>query len=341
MEWNNRSRRKFLKASALFPSILFTTSRLSGQAKRPMSKMERVKAILRAERVDRLPFTFWHHFGLENLPGEKHAEATVAFYRKFDPDLVKVMSDFPYPLPEGLEKIETAADWQRLEPLKNPFPEQVKALRLINKELKGQAPFVETIFQSWTVAEKLSSKKAVGQLKEDDPKLLKKVLRVISESQANHVSLALDAGAAGIFLAVAAADSFVMDPPEYLKIVRESDLIILDAVKEKGYLNILHVHGKKPHFETLLPYPVQVMNYSVHETGMNLATARKQFTGTLMGGLNETAIAKQTQEEIQRDIHVAMSEMQKRRFILSPGCSVPNDIGDEPLLRVRELVQNS
>jgi uroporphyrinogen decarboxylase len=227
-----------------------------------------------------------------------------------------------------------------LEPLKNPFPEQIKALRLINKELRGQALFVETVFQSWNVAEKLSSKKDLTQLKEN-PKLFKKVLRAISESQANHARLALDAGAAGIFLAVSAADQFVTDPQEYVKLGRESDLIILDAVKEKGVMNILHVHGKKPHFDTLLTYPVQVMNYSVHGTGIGLTDARRRFTGTLMGGLNEETIASQSTEELAGDLQAAILAMQKRRFILSPGCSVPNDISPEVLLRLQELAQKS
>ena len=33
--------------------------------------------------------------------------------------------------------------------------------------------------------------------------------------------------------------------------------------------------------------------------------------------------------------------MQGRRLILAPGCSVPDDIKDEVLLKVRELVQKS
>src|SRR5262245_22894164 len=287
MNGNMLSRRTFLQLA----TALATARARSATAKSQMHKIERVKAALQGERVDRVPFTCWHHFGLEKQPGEKHAEATIAFYRQFDVDLLKVMSDFPYPAPGGLEKISQPEDWQRLEPLKNPFPEQIKALRLIHKELKGQALFVETIFHSWNVAEKLSSKKDLTQLKENDPKLFKKVLRAISESQANHARLALDAGAAGIFLAVSAADQLVTDSQDYVKMGRESDLIILEAVKDKSLLNILHVHGKKPHWDTLVTYPVQAMNYSVHGTGVALTDARRKFTGTLMGGLNEEKIA--------------------------------------------------
>ena len=306
--------------------------------KSQMTKIERVKAVLRAERVDRPPFTFWHHFGLEKMAGDKQAEATLDFYRKFDVDLLKVMSDYPYPLPGNLDAITEFSDWKRFEPIKNPFPEQIKALKIIDKELKGKAPFVETIFQSWTVLEKLSSKKAVEQLRREDPSMLKKVLRAISESQSNHARLALDAGAAGIFLAVAAADDSVMDSQEYLRFVRESDLIILDAAKAKGYLNILHIHGNKPHFDTLLSYPVQAINYSVYGTGVGLSEMKKRFSGTLMGGLDEQNIAKLTDGQLKGEIQLAVQAMQRRRLILAPGCSVPNDIVDGPLLKVRELV---
>lgn len=339
MTGNMLSRRSFLQLAGNLAAASSAGSVLLASPKSQMTKVARVKAALRGERVDRVPFTCWHHFGLEKQPGEKHAEATIEFYRRYDVDLLKVMSDFPYPAPEGLEKISRSEDWQRVEPIKNPFPEQIKALRLIHKELKGQALFVETIFHSWNVAEKLSSKKELTDLKENDPKLFKKVLRAISESQANHARLALEAGAAGIFLAVSAADQFVTDSQDYMRMGRESDLIILDAVKEKGTLNILHVHGKKPHWDTLVTYPIQVMNYSVHGTGVGLADARRKFTGTLMGGLDEEKIAGQKPGEIASDLEAAVLAMQKRRFILSPGCSVPNDISPEVLLQLKDLAQ--
>ena len=339
MTQNMFSRRAFLRFTGALTADGATRSMLLASGRSQMTKVERAKAAVHGERVDRVPFTYWHHFGLEKQPGERHAEATIAFYRKFDVDLLKVMSDFPYPLPEGLEKISQPEDWQKLESLKNPFPEQIKALRLIHKELKGQVLFVETIFHAWNVAEKLSSKKDLMQLKENDPKLFKKALRTIAESQANHARMAIDAGAAGIFLAVSAADQLVTDSQDYMKMGRESDLIILEAVKDKGIMNILHVHGKKPHWDTLVTYPVQVMNYSVQGTGVGLSDARRKFTGTLMGGLNEEKIANQDMEEVAGDLQSALLAMQKRRLILSPGCSVPNDISPERLLKLKELAQ--
>jgi uroporphyrinogen decarboxylase len=117
--------------------------------------------------------------------------------------------------------------------------------------------------------------------------------------------------------------------------------MILDAVKNKGYLNILHIHGNSPHFDTLLGYPVQAINYSVYGTGVGLSAMKKRFSGTLMGGLDENNIAKLADDQIKGEIQEATQAMQKRRFILAPGCSVPNDIVDGPLLKVRELVLES
>jgi hypothetical protein len=66
----------------------------------------------------RPPFTFWHHFRLPTA--EAHAEATLSFHRAYRTDLVKVMSDFPYPKPAG--------KWYELRPDPNPFPRQIRAL---------------------------------------------------------------------------------------------------------------------------------------------------------------------------------------------------------------------
>ena len=58
-----------------------------------MNKIERVTSALKGEEVDRPPFSFWYHFGLQHMAGRKHAEAEVDFYRAYDLDFLKVMSD--------------------------------------------------------------------------------------------------------------------------------------------------------------------------------------------------------------------------------------------------------
>ena len=54
-----------------------------------MNKIERVRLALAGEDVDRPPFGFWYHFGLQHMPGSKHAEAEIDFFRAYDLDFLK------------------------------------------------------------------------------------------------------------------------------------------------------------------------------------------------------------------------------------------------------------
>jgi hypothetical protein len=66
-----------------------------------MTGKQRVDPALQGRDVDRTPFIYWHHFGIEKLPCERLAEATLEFHRQFHTDWVKVMSDYPFPKPAG------------------------------------------------------------------------------------------------------------------------------------------------------------------------------------------------------------------------------------------------
>src|SRR5262245_36763749 len=101
--------------------LLFTTVAAAVARGAALSPKERLDRAIRGADLDRPPFTFWHHFGL-NEP-EAHAKATLNFQRKYRTDLVKVMSDFPYPRPSG--------KWYELRPQPNPFAPQIRALELI------------------------------------------------------------------------------------------------------------------------------------------------------------------------------------------------------------------
>src|SRR5204862_3227729 len=92
---------------------------------------------------------------------------------------------------------------------------QIRALNLIRAGLNGEAYFVETIFNPWNVAEKLSSPKEVMELKESNPKALHGALHAIAESEANHAKKAISAGAVGVFLAIANAQAGIMSRDHY------------------------------------------------------------------------------------------------------------------------------
>jgi len=319
--WN---RREFLLAAATGATAC-SSEQESAPTAAALTGRERIDRVLAGQDVDRRPFTFYYHFGLEHLPGEHHAKATLDFHNKFQTDLVKVMSDFPYPKSDG--------EWYELEVEENPFPEEIRALEMIRDGLAGNNHFIETIFNPWNQAGKISSKEEVNRLKEEDPQKLLDALEVIAKSQANHAKLAVEAGASGVFLAIANAQDGVMTAEEYEKFSEPFDKMILDAVSDAP-LNTMHVHGPKAYVDRFLSgWSASVVQYSTHGTGVPIADVRKSYDGVLLGGIDEGAFRGLTEEEIASQWRAA-EEAAGSKFILGPGCSVPDDTADDELMRL-------
>lgn len=297
-------------------------------AREVFTPKQRVDRALAGRDVDRPPLSLWHHFGLEKEGPKRHAQQTLAFHREYGTDLVKVMSDFPFPKPSG--------DWWELKVQANPFAPQIEALKEIRSGLNGQAHFVETVFNPWNVAEKLSSKEEVLRLKQEEPQRLLDALESIAKSEANHAKLAIGAGASGIFLAIANAEAPPLRREDYLKFSIPFDRIVLDAVKDAP-LNILHIHGAKVYLDLFESgWPAAVVNYSMRTTGVPIATIRKEYSGVLAGGIDEVDYRKLTVDELRRQAAAARDQA-GTKFILTPGCSVPNDATPEELKRLRSV----
>lgn len=313
------SRREFLYLSGA--AAFAAPSSLTGK--------ERVDRVLRGAAVDRPPFTFWYHFLDEREPGENHAASTLAFHRKFRTDLVKVMSDYPFPKPAG--------QWYEVKPADNPFPRQIRALELIRDGLAGRNYFVETIFNPWNVAEKLSSPPRVRQLMADKPQVLLDALEAIAKSEAAHARKAVQAGAAGVFLAIANAQDGILTREQYRKFSAPFDRMVLEAVSNAP-LNVLHLHGDKVYLDLFWKgWSAAAVNYSYVGTGTSVAQARQQYGGVLMTGIDEVKYRNLTEAELKRQIQSARSAAGPR-FILAPGCSVPNETTDQEMTRLVRAV---
>lgn len=294
-----------------------------------MTAKQRVDRALKGQDVDRTPFSYWHHFGLQDQPGDKHAQATLDFHRQFRTDLVKVMSDYPFPKPAG--------KWHDLKVVNNPFPEQLRALTLIRDGLRGEAHFVETIFNPWNVAEKLSSPADVLRLKAEHPKTLESALEAIAESEASHARKAIAAGASGIFLAIANAQEGILTTEDYARFSEPFDRLILQAVSGAP-LNILHLHGDKVYLERFAKgWPAAAINYSNFGTGTTVAALRAWSDGVLMTGLDERSYRQLSEATLRKQWEDARSAAGKK-FILAPGCSVPNDSTSEELMRLVKVI---
>jgi uroporphyrinogen decarboxylase len=307
--------------------FLFTAFAATALRGASLGPNERIDRAIRGGDLDRPPFTFWHHFGLNNP--EDHARATLAFQQKYRTDLVKVMSDFPYPRPSG--------KWYELRPESNPFAAQIRALELIRNGLDGRKYFIETVFNPWNVAEKLSSPEAVQQLRKEQPQVLLDTLDIITQSEINHVKRALDAGAAGILLSVANAKSSVLSPEAYLRFSAPLDKRILQAISG-ARLNILHLHVESSHIDLFRDFPATAINYSVHVSGIRVEDVRRRYGNVIMGGIDEVNFRKLSVSDIEAQWKSAQKAA-GRKFMLTPGCSVPNDCTTEELERLPRVLR--
>jgi uroporphyrinogen decarboxylase len=311
-------RRNFLLSTVAAPLAWGTPS---------LTCKERVDRALRGDAVDRPPFSLWHHFGLTTA--DAHAKATLAFHHEYRTDIVKVMSDFPYPKP--------ARKWWELRPVNDPFPDQIRALQLIRDGLGGSKYFVETVFNPWNVAQKLSSKEEVLRLKSENPQKLLDALDVITQSEIAHARRALDTGASGILLSVANANAAEMTPDDYVKFSRPFDQRILQAIPGAP-LNILHLHVEPAYVGLFGGFSAPIINYSLHVSHVPVADVRRRYSQVIAGGIDEVNYRKLTPEAIEAQWKAA-SQAAGAKFILTPGCSVPNDSTPQELSMLPKVLK--
>lgn len=315
-------RREFLRTAA---GAALLSAGLGAQSK--MTSKQRVDRALDGREVDRPPFSFWHHFGLTNA--EAHAERTLQFHRLYRTDIVKVMSDFPYPKPLG--------KWYELKPELSPFPDQLRALEIIRRGIGIDTYMIETVFNPWNVAQKLSSKEEVVRLKDEKPQALLDALDVITQSEINHAKRAFTAGATGILFSVANALSAEMTVEDYAKFSRPFDQRFMEGVGNMPH-NFLHLHVEEGYLDQFPNFKGPIINYSTHVSKIPIAAVRRQFhSWVIAGGIDEVNYRKLTPDDLRAQWQAA-AKAAGPRFILTPGCSVPNDSTPEELARLPKML---
>jgi len=320
-------RRRFLLSAAAVAGATCAQPILGQVAgRKTLARKQRVDRALAGHDVDRPPFTHWHHF--EPQTAEVHAKVTLDYHWKYKTDIVKVMSDYPYPKPAG--------DWDDLKVLDNPFPEQIHALELINKGLHGDAYMIETAFNPWQVAINLSSREELARLRQENPQRLFDALEVITQSHINHAKRAFAAGASGILFAIANCKPSELSLADYAKFSLPFDKKFVDAIAG-ARLNFLHVHWENEYVDQFAGFNVPVVNWSVQTSGVPVTTVRSKFSQTIATGIDEVKYKDLSLAQMREQWQSA-SAAAGSKFILTPGCSVPNDTTDEELSRLPELL---
>jgi uroporphyrinogen-III decarboxylase len=185
----------------------------------------------------------------------------------------------------------------------------------------------------------LSSKEEVLRLKDEKPQALLDALTVITDAEIAHAKRAYSAGASGVLFSVANALHAEMSVEDYKKFSAPFDKRFLDGVASAAPHNILHLHVEPPYLTTFQNFHAPIINYSMHVSGIPIAEVRKQFPSwVIAGGIDEVNYRRLTPDEM-RGQWKAAAQAAGRKYILTPGCSVPNDSTPEELSRLSSLLE--
>ena len=327
-----------------------------------LSHKERIQNLLAGESIDRTPVSFWRHFYHREHSAESLADAMLSFQDKFDWDFMKVNPRAGYHVQPWSAKIHFSAnefvktqiidypvkkleDWRRIEPVKLSAPvfqEQLQALHLIGQALKGELHFVETIFSPLSIAGDLveSEEVLIRHLREA-PQIIHQALEAITQTFEKFVEEILNTGASGIFFATTQwASANYITKEEYLTFGKPYDLRILEKVREAKF-NILHVCEPKNFLNLFVDYPVGVVNWDAADpTNLSLDKGYDLMNRVVIGGINHNQeLLDPDPAKVTEQANQTCSLMQGKRWIIGTGCSIPPEVPEINLARLRNIVE--
>lgn len=308
-----------------------------------MDKHQRLHAAIHGEPVDRPPVALWRHFPVDDQHPADLAAATLEWQAQYDWDFVKVTPASSFCLrdwgfadewrgnPEGTREhsgylIRRPDDWLSLRPLDpeaGALGAQLQALRLIREGLRGETPFIQTIFSPLTQARKLVGPELLPVHVRQHAEPLRQALEVITETTVRFIEAARRTGIDGIFYALQFASTRVFSRAEYEAFGEPYDRRILQAAQGL-WLNVTHLHGDDVLFDLAAQYPAPVLNWHDRETPPTLAEGQQRFAGAVCGGLRQwETMAYGTPEQVRAEARAARAQTGDRRFILGTGCVTP------------------
>jgi uroporphyrinogen decarboxylase len=308
-----------------------------------MDRRTRIQAAIGGQPVDRLPFSLWQHWHIQDRSANTLARATLALANEYGVDLIKLTPSGLYAVEDwagehitypGTEyappyfrtpAVAIPADWRRLFPLdpsSGALGRELSAIRLVADETAGETPFMMTIFSPLTLAFKLAGERVVDHLRHH-PADLHAGLEIIAQTTARYARAALDAGADGLFFATQLASHHWLEPSEYSEFGTRYDLKVLDPVAEHSSITVLHLHGCDIFFDLAALYPVHAVSWHDQETSPSLAEARELTGRAFLTGLDRTLLGQGPVEAIQNQVHEAIAQTKGQGLILAPSCVIP------------------
>jgi uroporphyrinogen decarboxylase len=333
---------------------------------KPMAKWERIEATIQGAEVDRTPLSFWRHYAVQEWAPGRLAELALSYYKQFDLDLIKLTPSGFYPLqdwgptirfsrddtvsPEYVEAAVTSADeWENLPRLNvkvGSWGRELETLHQLSAQLNDEAPLLMTIYSPLTIASFLcwdrASRTRVIQDLREAPQKLHAGLTVIRDVVLDYVDACLEAGATGFFFGAQMANYGALTREEYEEFGVAYDLPILEKLRGKSRVTMLHVCSRQElMFDLMATYPVDIIHWADRHVGPSLAEARQITDKTISGGLSTQTLLEGSEQDVLAQARDAIEQAGRTRFMLGPSCVVNGRTPEANLAAARRAVEET
>ncbi len=325
-----------------------------------MNKRERLEKTIAGEATDRVPVALWRHWPGDDQRAADLARSTVDFQRTYDWDFVKITPASSFCVVDyGVQDewqghlegtrtytkrvVNRSLDWtdlRPLEPARGALGRQIECVRLVAEALGDEAPVIQTVFSPLSQAKHIAGGELMLRHLRTQPDRLHTGLNTLTESTLRLMDALKRTPVAGIFYAIQHASYDVMSEHEYMEFGLPYDRKILEALPDRWWFNMVHLHGDSPMFKIASDYPVQALNWHDQETEPDLAVGKSMFTGAVCGGLSRWRhVHYGTPTMVREQARKAINEVNGRRFILSTGCVTMVTSPLSNIRAVREVVE--
>lgn len=314
-----------------------------------MTKRDRVLAAIQGKQVDYVPTGFSLHFPVEEASGEKGVKAHLDFFKQTDTDIIKVMNENLVPY---VGDIKTPEDWNKIPTysLNDDFMKrQIEMAKAILDQADSDAFSIGTLHgicasgihpietrYGYEGVRKLLCAH-IRENKQPVIEALKRITDGMCQLAVKYKEIGMD----GIYYAALGGEKHYFTDEEFAEVIEPFDKAILQASKEAGGINFLHMCKENLNLKRYEGYMdlVDVVNWGIYETDVTLEEGKKLFPNTtIMGGLaNRSGVMVEGSiEQLQAVTKQIIRDYGKTSFILGADCTLPTEISYE---RIRAIVE--
>lgn len=314
-----------------------------------MNKRERVLKAVKGESVDHIPSGFWIHFPKEEQEGEEAVNAHISFLKETDIDILKIMNENEM---RSREKMFSAEDWNRIRPINKKsklIQNQIEIIKRILDKTKGEVVVLGTIHGVIASASHSSgysyseSSNIMPKHLTEKPEIVGAAFRAIAESTAIFAEACVEAGVDGIYYAALGGEKHKFTDEQFEEYIKPCETMVLNTVQNVKGFNVLHMCKDNLNLTRYKDYPVNVVNWAIHENNLRLEEGKEIFKDkTILGGLDDRSgvLVDGTMEDIENEVHSILDRMGTTKFILGADCTLPTEIGFNRIKKAVEATKN-